>query len=291
MSGRSIEHQSQPRDSLPRASRGGSGLRRAGFTLLEILIATAILTIGLVSIVALFPAAIYVGRQVIETSNAVVIGQSVAEAVRDSMRNRKRYTKSGDIYFVLEHDGVKSRIPGDPFQERPTDDYYILLPQHPLGRKFGGGTEFQSRFKSLQSAKTFVYPETDTPANGGGNADNARNDAMAPEDPDRWSWRLRPIRGVYALGGKIAPGGSAGPGSFGELADIKEEILQQYSFALAIIPSFFDGDLLGTDDFAPAGQLYHVKVMVFRNFPQDREVLENIEPPQPVYELDFEVRL
>ena len=65
-----------------------SSRRRTGFTLLEILISTAILTIGLVSIVALFPVAIDVGRQVIEASNSVVIGQSVAEAIREYLEGR-----------------------------------------------------------------------------------------------------------------------------------------------------------------------------------------------------------
>src|SRR5690606_12982305 len=100
--------------------------RRGGFTLLEILIATAVLTIGLVSIVAIFPYAISKGRQVIELSNAVVIAESVAESIREGLRNRKRFVVGSDgetsIYFVFNHDGVKDPIPANRAAEDPSRD-------------------------------------------------------------------------------------------------------------------------------------------------------------------------
>ena len=75
---------------LARADEAGrvrrAARRRGGFTLLEILIATAILTIGLVSIVSLFPAAINVGRQVIEVCTNVSCALSGAQDVVDDLR-------------------------------------------------------------------------------------------------------------------------------------------------------------------------------------------------------------
>ena len=75
--------------------------RADGFTLIEILIATSILTLGLVGILALFPVAIKAGRTVVEASNSVVIAQSVVDAIRSGIRNSKGLSKQqGHAYFL-----------------------------------------------------------------------------------------------------------------------------------------------------------------------------------------------
>ena len=71
------------------------------------------------------------------------------------------------------------------------------------------------------------------------------------------------------------------------LADVKQDVLKQYSYAFAITPSFFDADLSRTGEFVPADKLYHIRILVYRNF----AVTEHTEQPDPVYELDFEVAL
>ena len=264
------------------------GRRRGGFTLLEIMIATGILTIGLASIVALFPVALNVGRQVIETSNAVVIAQSVAEAIRDGMRNRKRYSRDGNhVYFVFNHDGVEKSVPSDPKLEKPRDDYYILLPRYRAGRKFSGGSMRDRRFRAIERAKTFVYPETDRQRpNGNGNAFRADDDSDDDGDDHRFTLR---VEKTYWLGKVLNPDGI--PES-SVLLDIKREVLEQYSFAFAITPSYFDADISQVREFEPGNQLYNVRVMVFRSFPKDPESLKKLDTlPQPVYELFFEVSL
>jgi prepilin-type N-terminal cleavage/methylation domain-containing protein len=256
--------------------------RLRGFTLLEILIATAILTIGLSSIVALFPVAINLGRQVVEVSNSVVVAQSVAEAIRDGIRNRKRFITRNNVtqaYFVLRHDGVTDRAPADPVRERPEHDYYILLPRFGRAQSFGGGTESASRVASLRAGKTFLYPEADEPRNGNGDAFRADDDADDDGDDDFWTLK---VTKVYQLGGRLnldsVPEGSRVP-------DLATDVLRQYSFAFTITPSYFDADLSRVGDYQPANRLYHVRVMIFRGYVYS----EYAEPPKPIYELDFEV--
>ena len=58
----------------------------AGFTILEIMIAVAILTIGLMGILALFPVAIETSRVTIQDTNGVLIAQSVEQAIRGGAR-------------------------------------------------------------------------------------------------------------------------------------------------------------------------------------------------------------
>src|SRR4029453_1605627 len=115
----------------PERQQAPSACRRSGFTILEIMIATAILTLGLVGILALFPVAIHYGKQIVERSTAGAIGESVAGAIRQGIRNELRTSQAGNLtyhYFVFRHDGVKDKVPALSKDEKPDKDYYILLP-------------------------------------------------------------------------------------------------------------------------------------------------------------------
>ena len=72
--------------TAPEARQVRMSLRRRGFTILEIMIATAILTLGLVGILALFPVAIYSGKQIVERSSASVIAVPVIPANLSNIR-------------------------------------------------------------------------------------------------------------------------------------------------------------------------------------------------------------
>ncbi|MBI4605703.1 MAG: prepilin-type N-terminal cleavage/methylation domain-containing protein, partial [Planctomycetes bacterium] len=111
---------------------------QGGFTILEIMIATAVLTLGLVGVLALFPVAIHYGKQIIERSTAVVIAESVSEAIREGIRNNLRSVTRNNTthhYFVFKHDGVKDAAPRSRELERPDKDYYILLPRYKTQRE------------------------------------------------------------------------------------------------------------------------------------------------------------
>jgi prepilin-type N-terminal cleavage/methylation domain-containing protein len=266
---------------------------RAGFTLIEIMIAAAILAVGLIGILALFPVAIRTGLKVVEDSNAVVIAQSVAEAIRDGIRNRKRYfvgrgarSTAIQTYFVFKHDGVMDPIPVDADLERPHHDYYILLPRYEPGRVFAGG-ERTARLAALKVAKTFVYPETDQPPSGGGDAFLADNDAddhvVTVGDEEIETFR---VEKVYSLGNNLILGDPDGPGI---LKDMQLDTLRQYSYAFAIRASYHDANVFeGKTSFEPANKLYHVRLMIFRKFQVSEHM---VDYPKPVYELEFEVSL
>ena len=256
---------------------------KQGFTILEIMIATAILTLGLVGILALFPVAIQMGKDVVETSTSVVIAESVADSIREGMRNRLRYTVRGGVthtYFVFKHDGVEDRIPARTRDEKPQGDYYILLPRYRLGAKF------PSREQAIKSGKTFVYPETDSLANGNGDAFTADDDG---DDRKRFvgAQVFEDIRvdKTYQIG-QFLPADDA-PDGPDVLDDQKIEALKQYSFAFSIQPSYADVNMSQSKSIIePGNRLYHVRVMVFRGFlPPGPDA----DPPEPDFELDFEV--
>lgn len=120
--------------------------RRAGFTILEILIAIVVLVLGITGIIALFPTAIESGNKTVEDSYAAAITQSVVDALTVGVRE-SRYTTlplGGRVYtyFVFNHDGVLDQPPLSPhtFDAAPPDpgkkqgsmwrrDFCVVLPQ------------------------------------------------------------------------------------------------------------------------------------------------------------------
>ncbi len=118
--------------------------RRAGFTILEILIAIVVLVLGITGIIALFPTAIESGNKTVEDSYAAAITQSVVDALTVGVRESRYNTlpQGGRVYtyFVLNHDGVLDQAPTEPNNfERMLPgqkqgslwrrDYCVILPQ------------------------------------------------------------------------------------------------------------------------------------------------------------------
>ena len=132
-------------------------LQEKGFTILEILLAVVILTVGLLGLLAVFPVAMKSGKKAVETTNAVIIAQSVEQAIREGLSDHKAQSPDGRwTYFLFNHDGVTDRLPPKIEDANPGSDYYILLPSSDPDRKSSmRRTEFWER------GKTFVFPETD----------------------------------------------------------------------------------------------------------------------------------
>lgn len=251
--------------------------RGAGFTLIEILIATSILTLGLVGILALFPVAITAGRNVVEASNSVVIAQSVVNAIRSGIRNSKGFSRKREPYFLLRHDGVRDTVPADPRLIKTTGDYYILLPRFRDNASFSGANR---RAKALKSARVLTYP-----GGAAGKGNGAR------------------IEKVYLLGRNLIPApirkdgfrdgflefekdGVASAAFLRDervLADLTNETLRQYSFAIKVRNSYFDADFSEDASYRPANKLYHFTVLIYRGFPKNLKQEEIIAPVMKVY--------
>ena len=99
-------------------------LSRAGFTILEILIAIVVLVLGITGIIALFPTAIESGNKTVEDSYAAAITQSVVDAITVGIRESRYAVKPPGspvtyTYFIFNHDGVI-----DPAPLQPGPDYF-----------------------------------------------------------------------------------------------------------------------------------------------------------------------
>jgi len=261
-----------------------------GFTILEILLAVVILTVGLLGLLAVFPVAMRAGKDAVENTNAVIISQSVEQAIREGLMEHKAQSPDGRwTYFIFNHDGVTDPLPARIDRARPDADYYILLPSPDPDRKTSmKRTEFWER------GKTFVFPETDgltwivsdsgverevtdesssSPPNGRGNPTRADDDAddylreIRSPDSDRVldSYETYDVRRVYRLSNRFFDQ---------ELAQdynlIDFDPISQYSFAFTIRPAKQDGslDLKWCDDqnFIPSGELFEIEILILRSF-------------------------
>jgi prepilin-type N-terminal cleavage/methylation domain-containing protein len=258
--------------------------RRLGFTLIEILIAIVILTLGILAVVALLTQSVKAAGEVVEDSFAATLARSVYESVREGAQRRAFLVEeSGNNVrgFVFVHDGVMDKGSPTPFTPPPLpanssdtgrlnalrrSDFAIFLPD---GSPYPPPAEVY-----------FVFPrptqpnENDWVAPAGGQDDSffALNPIPARKGP-KPDYAGNPnrfdIQRVYSLRNRpTAPPSGA-----------LEDAGDQYSFALAIRrasapvltggggnPIQWGPNTYPPKNFTPQDGLYQVEVMVFRNF-------------------------
>lgn len=197
--------------------------RRAGFTILEILIAIVILVLGISGIIALFPTAIESGNQTVQDSYAAAITQSVVDAIAVGIREGRYRVEDNSnpkrvwSYFIFDHDGVYDQMVPSP-QAYATDptismaDWCILLPlgtepnQNPANEPWYLYPSCPSRSFDIGDGQQVILPAP---------SDNHTQQNLAalgtnPAQADDWSTQLiKPcfdgnnrlwIRRVYMLG-------------------------------------------------------------------------------------------
>ncbi len=271
--------------------------RESGFTILEIMIATAILVVGLMGLLALFPAAMKSGTITIQDTQAALIARSVEQAIREGIENRKGQEENGyHTYFLFQHDGVVDPLPRRIEDASSASDHYVLLPTPRAA--ITDTKQAQDRGDAYQQGKVFVYPETDgmswIPVRAGltlpevedveadADPNGNGNPALADDDKDDYiivdfSGRGTSVRrelGRDFLVMKTFPLSNRFLDLLEEDADgekvIDNDPISQYSFAFAIRPAFRDSSLDRSHPFertlVPAGELYEVEILVYRSF-------------------------
>jgi prepilin-type N-terminal cleavage/methylation domain-containing protein len=256
-------------------------LRRSGFTLIEVLIAIVIVTIGLLAVIALLTHSVQVSGEVVEDSFAATLARSVYDALRQGASKRAFVVReNGNLVrgFVFVHDGVVDGANYTPpsLPVNATDvgalnalrssDFAIFLPQ---GSFYPSPTEVY-----------FLFPRP-----GGAAAENAwfppvggMDDSFYPQNPvlqrrtapaDSMGVPTRfDVQRIYWLKNRpnVPPPGAM-PDAF-----------YQYGFAIALrrasAPVLVQrGAPIGWTpanspprQSAPQDGLYQAEVMVFRNF-------------------------
>ena len=259
---------------------------QSGFTILEILIATVILVIGLLGLLALFPVALKLGTITIENTNAALIARSVEQAIREGVQNRKgQDPQTLNTFFLFQHDGVKDPLPRRIVDASPGADYYILFPE-----PSDSSQREYDRGDAYRLGKVFVFPETDgqvwrpvldgveldeisdddgAPPNGNGDvriADDDKDDIIIDDENTAYG-----VFRTYSLTNQFLEriGADQDEDDF-DPTGAKDDPISQYSFAFAMRPAYRDASLsrrFPTEgSLVPAGELYEVEIMVFRSF-------------------------
>ncbi len=268
----SVRREHESGVSLSRPAMDAAAGRRAsgrGFTLIEILIAMAILMIGLVGIMAVFPHAMQSATSTVQASYAAAISQSVIDAIHLGLKEL-RVDKDGVGGFLFLHDGVRDlaadrqgllrdldlsnpQAVASVMPRLMTRDYCILLP--PPEREqtgLGGG----------RVPLTFTYPRKSP-------GDNAalRPTSVVQDDDGDPKWE---VTKVYALGDWLAqPNDGVDP----EVQRRNEaDPYRRYGFSFSIRAAYGPNALAPSPDPAQhqvVPGLYEVIVRVYRNFNPD----------------------
>jgi len=158
-----------------------SRLRRAGFSLLEVLVAMVILTIGATSLIALFAAAAATHKRSVDRTKAAMIAEVILSEVK------ARYTPGSDLEELEAslHSGLDETIDGYRWSVllvRPADE--VESP--------GGGTSRTKAAaagtkgaKTTKTAKAAGSPKTGAKTKPAKSA-AGKKDAPAPKN-DQWT--------------------------------------------------------------------------------------------------------
>jgi len=115
--------------------------REKGFTIIEILIAMVVLSLGLVGILGVFPAGIKKTAEIVEDSNAAIIAESIQNSVELALQSA-RIDDGADRGFVYLGEGVDAlmdekghilpvditTLDGTPASINKAADYWVKLP-------------------------------------------------------------------------------------------------------------------------------------------------------------------
>jgi prepilin-type N-terminal cleavage/methylation domain-containing protein len=212
-------------------------LRDRGFTIVEILIAMTVLSVGLLGILAVFPAGIKKTAEVVEDTYAAMITESVRNAVQLGLQHA-RIDDGSDKGFVYTGEGVQALLDetGDTL---PTDittldgdgpdidraaDYWVKVP--------------------YDSDKVFLYPRHDPTSY-----------EMGPDTPQEQP----PVQRVFPCGTDIVKIAKNPSLSTVEREEALKDVYQQYSYAFTL------KEAKAAD---PSGHsLYELTILIYRNFP------------------------
>lgn len=239
--------------------------RKKGFTIIEILIAIVILTVGILGILAIFPKAIESASKSIEDTYAGVIAQSVMDSVKTGIRETKvTRLDSGKTtkYFLMQHDGIG-------FRSSPTKKINTLI--------FSGSTTNFADLSDYQgsvvlpigSNDRFLYPKGLNSGQFQGSAltnDTKKVLGLYNSKGDATDSQYERVTEIYTFGNRPGLTGvsrlqqilntSTNPT---EVTMLRKDPYLSYGFAVAVNRSVLNNG-------QPSDDLYFFNVLIFRNW-------------------------
>jgi len=209
--------------------------RVAGFTIMEILIAMVVLSLGLLGILGVFPAGIKKTAEIVEDTNAAMIVESVRNSIELGLK-RARIDDGTDKGLIFLGEGVEAlmeekghvlpiditTLDGTPPSINKAADYWVKIP-------YG-------------SDDSYLYPRIDSSVYTAGPY-TTRN--------------LPPVKRVFPCGSQIRKD-AKNPGlTLVEREEAIKDPFTQYSYAF-IIKKAKD---------TTTDSLYDVTIFIYRNFP------------------------
>ncbi len=214
--------------------------RNKGFTIVEILIAMVVLSLGLLGILGVFPVGIKQTAKIVQDSNAAIIAESVRNSIEMSLQST-RIEDDTDRGFVYLGEGVKAlleekglslpvdvtSLDGNPPSINKTADYWVKLPQ---------------------GEKKYLYP---------------RSNPAVFEMGDYTANKLPPVKRVFPCGANITKQCYDSSLTRDEREEALKDPFPQYSYAFIIR----EAKVGHPPAFMPGHSLYELTILIYRNFP------------------------
>jgi prepilin-type N-terminal cleavage/methylation domain-containing protein len=212
-----------------------------GFTIVEILIAMVVLSLGLMGILGVFPAGIKMTSGIVEDSNSAIIAESVRNAVELGL-HRARIDDGANKGFVYLGEGVEAlleesghtlpfditTLDGTPPDINNAADYWVKLPFNDGGM--------------------YLYPRAN------------------PTTYEIGPYTIKnnpPVKRVFPCGAQVAKNAKDPSLIAVERQEAEKDPFPQYSYAFVIKEAKVGSPPVYTTNHS----LYELTVYVYRNFP------------------------
>ena len=212
--------------------------REKGFTLVEILIAMVVMSVGLLGILGVFPAGIRKTAEVVEDSYAAIIAESVRNAVELGLQ-QGRIDDGADKGFIYMGEGVEELL-----QEKGHTLPVDITTLDGNGPSINKAADYWIKLPYDQPDVYYLFPRFD-PTNYEMGAKTVNN--------------IEPVKRVFPCGAKLLKDSTDMGLSLAEREEALRDPYSQYSYAFVIRE---------VDTGNPSSHsLYELTILVYRNFP------------------------
>jgi prepilin-type N-terminal cleavage/methylation domain-containing protein len=224
-----------------------------GFTIVEILIAMVVLSVGLLGLLGVFPAGIRKTSEIVEDSNAAIIAEGVRNSIQLALE-RARIEEGSEKGFIYLGEGVEALMDekgdvmpiditthdGTPASINKAADYWVKLP--------------------YDSDEEYLYPrwnpsvfEMD---------DYVLLEAAVPGGLPR---EVEPVKRVFPCGWDIVKAAKDPSLTTAERDEANKDPFSQYSYAFSVKEAKVGDPPAVTADHS----LYELTIYIYRNFPSN----------------------
>lgn len=222
-----------------------------GFTIVEILIAMVVLSLGLLGILGVFPAGIRQTAKIVEDTNSAIIAESALNAIKLGL-HRMRIEDGADKGFIYLGEGVDAlleeqekylpvdftTLDGNEINIEKEADYWVKIP--------------------FDEKESYLYPRPNP-----WEYEMGPIIELDPDEPGGQPLQVIPVKRVFPCGVQIEKAVTDPDLSALERSEAEKDPFRQFSYAFSIREARVGDPPRRKADHS----LYELTIFIYRNFP------------------------